>query len=43
MANGITVFRIGMLFVAVYFLYRGDIPLIYAAMIMIPTPPVAGW
>ena len=35
MANGITVFRIGMLFVAVYFLYRGDIPLIYAAMIMI--------
>ncbi|CAN5758466.1 hypothetical protein BH23CHL5_BH23CHL5_12300 [soil metagenome] len=35
MANGITIFRIGMLFVAVYLLYHGSIRWIVVAMIMI--------
>jgi CDP-diacylglycerol---glycerol-3-phosphate 3-phosphatidyltransferase len=35
MANAITIFRVGMLFVAVAFLYWGGIPWIVAAMFMI--------
>ncbi len=35
MANAITVFRVGMLFVAVYMLYSGGIPVIVLSMIMI--------